>query len=76
MKVFGLPVFGFILPFLGFRRLPMNRDGSIFDSGETDLFDEVAPFYAEVFAFEWLGFGFPLWPYAKLRDSRTGKPVE
>ena len=66
---------GFIIPFIGFRRLPCNRDGSMFDSGEIDLLSERAPFYVEVFAFEWLGFGFPIWPWARVRDAKTGRPI-
>ena len=60
---------GFLMPFIGYRRLPMNGDGTPFDSGEVDILDEVAPFYVDVFVFEWLGFGFPLWPWARLKRS-------
>lgn len=66
----------FMIPFIGKRRLPMNKDGSVFDTGELDLLDEQAPFYVDVWAFEWFGFGFPIWPFAVLMDSRTGKPVD
>ncbi len=66
---------GFIIPFIGFRKLPCNRDGSLFDSGKPCLWDEDAPFYIEVFAGEWLGRGLILWPWAKVRDSKTGRPI-
>lgn len=66
---------GIVWPYVGFRRLPCNRDGSLVDSGEDDLLDEIAPFFLRVLVFEWLGFGVPLWPFAIVRDARTGQPV-
>ena len=67
---------GLTIPYIGKRRLPCNRDGTMFDSGEVDLLDEKAPFYVDVWVFEWLGFGFPLWPWAEMMDAKTGQPVE
>ena len=66
---------GFIIPSIGKRRLPCNRDGSPFDTGEFDLLDEQAPFYVEIWALEWLGFGIPIWPWAIVKNSRTGEPA-
>jgi hypothetical protein len=68
-------IFGTILPFIGFRRIPLNRDGSIYDSGELSILDEVAPFYTEIFAIEWLGFGYGLSGETSIIDARTGNPV-
>lgn len=67
---------GMLFPFIGKRRLPVNRDGTPFDSGEWDLLDEVAPFYVEIWAFEWLGFGFPLWPWAVIKEAHPGADKE
>ena len=67
---------GLLIPFIGRRRLPCNRDGSLFDSGEVDLLSEDAPFYIDIWAFEWLGFGIPLWPWAVVHDAKTGAPIE
>ena len=67
---------GFLFPFIGKRKIPINRDGSVFDSGELDMLDEKAPFYVEIWAIEWLGFGIPVWPWGIIRDSITGEPVE
>ena len=69
-------IFGIWLPWIGVRELPANRDGSIFDTGKADILDEEAPYYFPVFAFEWFGYGFSIWPFAELHDSRTRKPVE
>ena len=66
---------GMLLPFVGKRRLPVNRDGSLFDSGEWDLLDERAPFYVDVWVIEWLSAGLPIWPWAQVRDATTGQPV-
>lgn len=66
---------GVLVPFVGKRRLPVNRDGSPFDSGEFDLLCENAPFYVEIWAVEWFGFGIPIWPWAMVRDARTGEPI-
>jgi len=67
---------GILIPFIGKRRLPTNRDGSPFDSGEFDLLCEKAPFYVEVWAAEWFGIGVPIWPWAMVRDAKTGEPVQ
>ena len=69
-------IFGTILPFLGWRRIPLNRDGSIYDLGEIDMTRETdAPFYTDVFAFEWLGFGFSFGRETPIMDARTHKPL-
>lgn len=67
---------GFVFPFVGRRRLPVNRDGSPFDSGKFDLLCENSPFFVEVWVMEWLGYGVPIWPWAIVKDTRTGRPVE
>ncbi|SFK18336.1 hypothetical protein [Celeribacter halophilus] len=67
---------GFLIPCIGKRRLPVNRDGSPFDAGPFDQECRGAPFIAEVWAFEWLTFGFPIWPLAKIKDARTGEPLK
>ena len=68
---------GILFPFIGKRRLPVNRDGSPFDSGEFDLLDELekAPFYVEVWVLEWAGIGVPIWPWSLVYDAKTGVPV-
>lgn len=66
---------GGLLPFIGKRRLPVNRDGSPFDVGAFDLLDEDAPFYIRIWAVEWLGFGLPLWPWAVVHDANTNQPI-
>ena len=66
---------GLFFPFLGRRRIPCNRDGSIVDTGEQDMLDEISAFYLEVWAFEWLGFGLPIWPWSLVYDAATGKPL-
>ena len=60
MKIFGVPLFGVILPFIGYRTVPLNRDGSFVDTGEADMCDEVGFYYVRPLVFEWLGFGKPL----------------
>lgn len=74
MNLLGLPLFGVILPFVGRRRIPMNRDGSVVDTGHVDMTDEAGPFYVEPVVFEWLGYGRPL-TKSLVFDARTGSPV-
>lgn len=69
-------LFGVVLPYIGPRTLPMNRDGTLYDSGERDLLDERAPYYVRLWVVEWLGIGIPLRSRVLLRDARTGEPVE
>jgi hypothetical protein len=74
MKLLGLPVFGFWLPFIGRVRIYLNRDGSIVDTGAADMRDERGPVYVEPWSVEWLGFGMPFTP-ATPRDTLTGELV-
>jgi hypothetical protein len=74
-NIFGIPVLGVILPFIGKRRLPLNRDGSYVDTGEACLEDEVGYYYLEPVVFEWLGFGFAL-TQAYVHLTTTGEIVE
>lgn len=60
MKFFGLPLFGFFLPFVGRRRIALNRDGSFVDTGEELMDDEKGFYYVAPWVFEWLGLGQPL----------------
>lgn len=60
MNLFGLPLFGVILPYFGFVRLYLNADGSHVDTGLMDAHDERGPLYVEPLVFEWLGFGIPI----------------
>lgn len=75
MKIFGYPVFGFYLPFIGKRRIYLNRDLSFVDTGKFDLCDERGPYYTEPMVIEWLGFGVAF-GYTVVFDSMTHKPVE
>jgi hypothetical protein len=72
--IFGLPVFGVILPFIGKRRIPLNRDGSFVDTGEFDIIDEKGFYYVEPWVFEWLGRGCPL-SASLVHLSATGEVV-
>lgn len=74
-SIFGIPIFGVILPFIGKRHIPLNRDGSFVDTGEALLEDEVGYYFVEPLVFEWLGFGMPLSP-AYVRLTSTGEIVE
>lgn len=74
MNLFGFPVFGVILPFLGRRTIPLNRDGSVVDTGEADMLNEVGPYYVRPWVFEWLGKGIPLTP-SLVYETRSGQPV-
>ena len=73
MKLFGLPLFGVILPFIGRRRIYLNRDGSIVDTGKVDILDERGPLYIDPVVIEWLGAGFPIpgrWPMYEAQGVR------
>lgn len=74
MRIFGIPVFGGILPYIGRRKIPLNRDGSIVDTGEMVMDDEKGPLYVKPWVFEWLIFGFPL-SASLVYDSRTNEVV-
>lgn len=43
LHIFGVPLVGVILPFIGRRCIPINRDGSIVNTGEDDLTDHAYP---------------------------------
>lgn len=60
IRLFGLPLFGVILPFIGKRRIPLNRDGSFVDTGEELLENERGYYYVEPWVIEWMGAGFPV----------------
>lgn len=75
MYLFGYPVFGFFLPFIGRRQIALNRDGSQVDTGEADICDEVGPYYVRPLVFEWLGFGFPL-TQSCVHETKTGEIVD
>lgn len=75
MHLFGLPVFGVILPYIGRRRIALNRDGSQVDTGEDDICDEIGPYYVRPMVFEWLNFGFPLGP-SLVYETRTGDAID
>lgn len=69
-------LFGVVLPYIGPRTIPMNRDGTPYDSGELDLLDERAPYFVRLWVVEWLGMGVPIWPWAQLRETATGRVVD
>lgn len=73
--IFGVPLIGVILPFIGKRRIPINRDGSIVFTGEDDLLDERGFYYVEPWVFEWLGRGWPL-TRSLVRRTDTGEVVD
>lgn len=75
MKLFGYPIFGFFLPFIGFTNLAANGDGGLVDTGVDDIRDERGPYFFRVLAIEWLGVGLPFPIKYALRDSKTGLPV-
>ena len=58
--VFGVPLFGVILPYIGKRRVALNRDLSVVDTGQDDIIDESGFYYTEPWVFEWLGMGYGL----------------
>jgi len=71
-------LFGTILPWVGVRKIPLNRDGSIVDTGEGDLTDEVGYYYVRLIAFEWFGFGLPIWQFGggRVQLWATGEYVQ
>lgn len=75
LMLFGIPVMGVILPFIGRRRLALNRDGSLVNTGEFDLADEVGFFYIEPWVVEWLNFGITITD-APVRLTSTGEIVD
>lgn len=71
-------IFGVFLPYIGMRRIPINANGSIVDTGKADILDEAGPYYVRMLTFEWLGFGLPIWQFdgGAARCSRTHKIAE
>jgi hypothetical protein len=55
--IFGVPLFGVILPFIGKRRIALHRDLSVVDTGEDDILDERGFYFTEPWVIEWLGRG-------------------
>ena len=47
MKIFGVPVFGILLPFVGHRRIYLNTDGTPVDTGKVLMDDEIGPIYVQ-----------------------------
>lgn len=70
-----MQIFGLILPYIGRRTIPLNRDGSVVDTGQADMCDEVGPYYTKPLVFEWLGFGTGLGP-SPVYDARTGEMID
>lgn len=75
MKLMGFPIFGFWLPFIGWRNLPVNRSGSII-SASGDILEARSPFFITAFALEWLGLGVSfLRAPVPIRDAISGEIV-
>lgn len=74
-RVFGIPLFGVILPFIGWRRIPINRNGSFVDTGEEMIENERGYYYVEPFVIEWMGCGWPL-TTSQVRLVSTGEIVD
>lgn len=74
----SFPILGVIIPWITVRKIPLNRDLSVVDTGQFDMADETGPYYVRVLAFEWLGFGFIIWQYddGQVRDSITHEFVD
>lgn len=75
MKLFGIPVIGVILPYIGRRRIALNRDGSQVDTGRFDACDEVGPYFVMPLVVEWLGFGRSLGP-SLVYETCSGEPID
>ena len=67
---------GLLIPFIGKRRLPVNRDGSPLEPCSFDQLCQPAPFYREIYAIEWFTFGIKIWQRDLVRDTTTGKPAQ
>jgi len=74
-NICGIPLIGVILPFLGRRRIHLNRDGSFVDTGQVDIRDERGFYYVQPWVFEWLGFGWPL-TQSNVFLTSTGEAVD
>ena len=75
MDILGFPLWGFWLPFVGRRTVPLNADGSVVDTGLADITDEVGPYYSRPVVFEWFGVGVPLAPSYVYRTGVEGPVV-
>jgi hypothetical protein len=77
LKLFGVPVFGFVLPAIRLTKIPLTRQMEIVDTGLVDMADEVGYYFVRLIAFEWLGFGIPIWQFdsGQLRLWSTGELV-
>lgn len=75
MKIFGLPIFGFFLPYIGRIKLHLNGDGSVVDTGKADVLDEVGPYYVTPLTFEWFGFGMPI-TKSMVYSTKTNEAVD
>jgi hypothetical protein len=71
----GLPIFGGLVPYVGRRRLALNKDGSFVDTGLNDIVNEVGYYYVEPVVLEWLNMGVPL-TAAHVHLTATGEIVE
>lgn len=75
MNFLGMPLVGGWLPFIGYRRIYLNRDGSIVDTGKFLMDDERGPIYVQPFVIEWLGRGRAFPSRQPAYDSKTHKPI-
>lgn len=76
IHIFGIPLFGVILPYIGYRRVPLNRDGSVVDTGHGDILDERGFYFVRPFVIEWLGCGWPLSRRGYVYRTDTGELVD
>jgi hypothetical protein len=68
-------LFGFILPFFGFREIPCYRNGEPIGNDDGDILDASSRYYLRVLVFEWLGFGFPITGRGYMFDRHTGEQL-
>lgn len=79
MKLLGLPMFGFWLPYIGKPHLPLNRDGSFADGESDDLHERVGYYYVKPLVVGWFGVSVPLTPspvYLTATDEVVEPPWE
>ena len=69
------PILGVVIPWIAKRRIPLNRDGTVVDTGQFSSDDERGYYFVNVWEFEWLGLGIPLYP-ARVRLTSTGEFVD
>jgi hypothetical protein len=75
LTIFGYPVFGVILPYIGRRTIPLNRDFSVVDTGEEFMDDEVGWYFTKPLVIEWFGLGAALWP-SPVYITSTGEALD